>query len=75
MSAFKNCSEYSFETKAIHSNKFSDNWGHNEMVAPIVTSTTFFLEDPTTEDVSSLYAVKCLLYSRYSLTSKGSVLL
>lgn len=52
MAALKNCSEYKFETKAIQSSQSFNEWGHNEIVPPIVTSVTYYLEDPTIEDVN-----------------------
>lgn len=54
MSASKENSEYSFETKAIYSSQICGEWGHNEIVPPIVTSSTFYLEDPTRADVGEI---------------------
>lgn len=38
---------WSFETKAIHAGQEHTQWKNNEMVPPIVTSMTFYLNDPT----------------------------
>lgn len=42
-----------YETKAIHSGQEFDQWGNSELVTPIVTSMTFYQNDPTNITVSS----------------------
>lgn len=42
-----------YETKAIHSGQEFDQWGNLELVTPIVTSMTFYQNDPTNITVSS----------------------
>lgn len=54
MSASEQNSERSFETKAIYTSQICGEWGHNEIVPPIVTSATFYLEDPTDANVWKL---------------------
>lgn len=45
--------DWSFETKAIHAGQDHTQWKNNEMVPPIVTSMTFYMNDPTKMTVSS----------------------
>lgn len=54
MSASKNISEYSFETKAIHASQSYEQCSNNELVPPIVTSNSFYQEDPTQMTVSQI---------------------
>lgn len=57
MSNSKKISEYSFETKAIHACQSYDQCSNNELVAPIVTSNTFYQEDPTQKTVSRIIII------------------
>lgn len=54
MSASKNISEYSFETRAIHASQSYEQCSNKELVPPIVTSNTFYQEDPTDPTVSQI---------------------
>lgn len=41
-----------FETKAIHAGQEYDQWSNREIIPPIVTTLTFFQDDPTNMQVS-----------------------
>lgn len=40
-----------YETKAIHAGQEYDQWSNKEIVPPIVTTMTFFQQDPTNMQV------------------------
>lgn len=40
-----------FETKAIHAGQEYEQWSNKEIITPIVTSMTFFQDDPTNMQV------------------------
>lgn len=48
----ENKNEGNFETRAIHFGQEYDQWGHNEIVPPIVTSVNYYQYDPTNSSVS-----------------------
>lgn len=53
----------SFETKAIHAGQEYDQWSNKEIIPPIVTTLTFFQDDPTNMQVLVLHCiVKYLLF-------------
>lgn len=43
--------EWSFETKAVHSGQECEQWKNLEMVPPIVTSMTYYQNDPSKMNV------------------------
>lgn len=47
MSDSNKSKNWSFETKAVHAGQEYTQWKNNEIVPPIVTSMTFFQNDPT----------------------------
>ncbi|XP_055298497.1 putative cystathionine gamma-lyase 2 [Sitodiplosis mosellana] len=54
-----------YETKAIHAGQEYDQWSNREIVPPIVTSMTFFQDDPT--NMQGHY------YGRYSNPTRDSL--
>lgn len=51
---------WSFETNAVHAGQDHRQWSNNEMVPPIVTSATFYLNDPTKMTVIDYYRNKTM---------------
>lgn len=48
---------WSFETKAVHAGQEHTQWSNNEMVPPIVTSATFYQNDPSKMSVRRIAIV------------------
>lgn len=59
----------SFETKAIHAGQEYDRWSNGEIVPPIVTTSTFFQNDPTNMQVNSSNKTETLGKCRNKLSS------
>lgn len=49
---------WDFDTKAIHSGQDYEQWKNLEIVTPIVTSNTFYQNDPTKMNVRILLHMK-----------------
>lgn len=52
----------SYETKAIHAGQEYDQWSNKEIIPPIVTSSTFFQNDPTNLQVNLSFLFSRLLF-------------
>lgn len=54
--------EYGFATKAIHAGQEFDQWSNREIVPPIVTSVTYYQNNPAKMEVKgSLFSLYILI--------------
>lgn len=53
MSKCKESVERNYDTRAIHCGQDHNEWGHSEIIPPIVTSVNFYQGDPTNSNVNS----------------------
>lgn len=53
--------DYGFATRAIHAGQEYDQWSNREIVPPIVTSMTYYQNDPAKMEVSDSSLFVCVV--------------